>query len=94
MDTKQLVKIVANKNKISEKQTQKLLKIFSDIIVEEACHGNTIMLSSFGVFELKERGVRRFYRPQTKDYQIIPAKKTLGFKPSVKFKETVKGIES
>lgn len=94
MDSKQLTQLIANKMQLSEKKTAKMLEIFTDIIVEETCNGNNVMLPNFGTFELKERGARKFYRPQTKDYQIIPAKKVLGFKPSSKFKDIVKGTES
>lgn len=48
-----------------------------------------VQLIGFGTFQVRERKERTGRNPQTKQPMIIPASKSVGFKPGAKLKESI-----
>jgi len=64
-------------------------KVYVDKITEALAQGNSVSMYGFGNFEIKEKGARKMFNPTTKQYRVIPAKWTLGFRPSPILKEKI-----
>ncbi len=91
MNNQQLNAQLSRKSGITAIEAAALQTACIDKIIEEISKGNTVLLQGLGNFDLKEKSERKMYNPTTKDYQVIPARQTLGFRPSNVLKEKIKG---
>ncbi len=89
MNKKELIDIVAEKRRITKKEAEMLVDTVFDTIVEKAISGDKILISGFGTFKVHQRLERRGVSPKTKETMIIPASKTLTFKPSNRLKDAM-----
>ena len=89
MNRAELVKELAEKVG-SEKEAEKFVKAFIEIVSESLAKGDAVRLVGFGTFDVKERMSRRGYNPQTGELMNIPGHKSPVFKAGKALKNYLK----
>ena len=79
MNKSQLIKAVAEKSELSQKQIGETWKLFEQTILETLNAGDKVQLSGFGTFEVRERAERKGRNPKTGEDVAVPACKYLAF---------------
>ena len=87
MNKSQLIKSVAEKSELSQKQVAEALSLIEDTIVENLKVGEKVQLSGFGTFEVRARAERKGRNPKTGEVVTVPACKYLAFVPAKAIKE-------
>ena len=64
MNKAELIAAVAEKTGLSKKDSEKAVNAAFDTIVETLVSGEKVQMVGFGVFDVKERGVRIGRKPQ------------------------------
>jgi len=91
MNKQELVKKIADKSEISQKQAATVLDNALNAIVDAVAAGEKVQLIGFGTFEAKQRDARTGLNPRTKETIEIPATVAPVFKAGKEFKDKVKG---
>ena len=89
MNKAELIAEVAVKTGLSKKDSEKAVNAALDTITVSLEKGEKVQLVGFGVFEVKERGVRMGRNPKTKEEIEIPASRVPQFKAGKALKEAV-----
>ena len=89
MTKTELIKVVAKKSEISQKDTDKVLNNFFDTVKETVKEGEKVAVIGFGNFEARESASRIGVNPKTRKKMTIPAKRVPVFRPGKAFKEAV-----
>ena len=89
MNKEELVKEIAKKTKVSQKESAEVLTALIDTITKTVSKGKKVTLVGFGTFESRKRAARTGRNPQTGKALQIPAKTVPAFSAGKKFKETV-----
>ncbi len=89
MTKKELIVEVSEKAEISKKDAEKAVNAVFETISGELAAGNSVQLTGFGSFEVRERKEKTCINPQTKEKMTIPATKTPAFKPGKQLKDSV-----
>ena len=89
MNKSQLIKAVAEKSELSQKQIGETWKLFEQTILETLNAGDKVQLSGFGTFEVRERAERQGINPRTREPITIAASKSIVFKPGKALKDTL-----
>ena len=84
MNKTELVAAVAE-----QKDAEKVLKAFVDVVTEEMKKGEKVQLVGFGTFEVSERAAREGRNPQTGKTMKIEACKAPKFKAGKALKDAV-----
>lgn len=84
-----LIKEVAKKAKLSQKDTEVTLNTFFDTVKTTVKKGDKVAIIGFGNFEARQRAARTGVNPKTRKKMTIPAKKVPVFRPGKAFKEAV-----
>ena len=84
-----LITAVSEKTGLSKKDSEKAVNAALDTITETLEIGEKVQLVGFGVFDVKERGVRIGRNPKTKEEIEIPASRVPQFKAGKLLKEAV-----
>ncbi len=87
MNKTELVAAMAEKAEISKKDSEKALKAFVDVVVDELKKGEKVQLVGFGTFEVSERAAREGRNPQTGKAMKIAASKAPKFKAGKALKD-------
>jgi len=74
---------------LSKKDSAAMMEAVFAIMKESLEAGESIKISGFGVFELKQKNARRGRNPQTGEAITIEARKVLTFKPSNLLRDAV-----
>ena len=90
MNKSQLIKAVAEKSQLSQKQVGETWKLFEETILETLKEGDKVQLSGFGTFEAKKKNERVVTNPSSGKRMLVPPKITLGFKVSNVLKSKLK----
>ena len=90
MNKEELVKEIAKKAKVSQKDAAEVLTATLETIEKTISKGKKITLVGFGTFEARKRAARTGRNPQTGAEIKIPAKTVPAFSAGKKFKEAVK----
>ena len=90
MNKEELVKAVAEKTKLSQKNTAEVISSVLDTITKSVSKGKKVTLVGFGSFEARKRAARTGRNPQTGKEIKIAAKTVPAFSAGKKFKEIVK----
>ena len=72
-----------------EKDAEKALKAFTEVVEEELKKGEKIQLVGFGTFEVSERAAREGRNPQTGETMQIAASKSPKFKAGKALKDAI-----
>ncbi len=90
MNKTELVAAVAQKAEVSRKDTDKVLKAFTDVVVEEMKNGGRVQIVGFGTFEAVEREARLCRNPKTGEKMMIEATRVPKFKAGKTLKDIMK----
>ena len=89
MNKTELIAAVAAKTELTKKDTEKVLKAFTDVVADELKKGEKVQLVGFGTFEVSERAAREGRNPQTGKTMKIAACKAPKFKAGKALKDAV-----
>ena len=89
MNKSQLIKNVAEKTDLSQKQVSEALSLIEATLIESLKAGEKVQLSGFGTFEVRERAERKGRNPKTGEVVTVPACKYLAFVSAKAVKETL-----
>ncbi len=67
---------------LSRKDSNDILDMILDEIVQDLSNGNDVKLSSFGTFSLRDKKARSGRNPKTGVEAIISSRRVISFKPS------------
>lgn len=90
MNKAELVSRVAETVGLSKRQTEEIVETVLNEITKTLAKSEEVKLTSFGTFEVRPRKERKGVSPLDGQRIIIPAGKTLVFKPSKILKEKIK----
>ena len=86
MDKRKIVKIVAKKNGMSQKNVTKVFDEIFNMMLEGLKEEEHVVLSGFGSFAVKKCAVRHRYVLSTQKVVLYPEKKKVTFKVAKRFK--------
>ena len=89
MTKKDLVAAIAEKAGLSKKDSEAALTAFIATVTEQLKAGESVQLTGFGTFEVRERAERKALNPRTKEPITVPATKTPAFKAGKALKDTI-----
>lgn len=89
MNKTDLVKAISEKTGVSQKDSDAVVKAFTEVVAEELKKGEKIALVGFGTFEVSERAAREGINPATGKKIKIAASKAPKFKAGKALKDTV-----
>ena len=89
MNKSQLIKNVADKSELSQKQVSEALGLIEATLIETLKTGEKVQLSGFGTFEVRERAERKGRNPKTGEVVSVPACKYLAFVSAKSVKESL-----
>ena len=90
MNKQDLVSKIAAEKGITKVEATRVVEAIFETIVSELKSGETVKIPGFGNFVVKTRNARTAVIPLSNKRVIVPAYKTVGFKPAKSFKEQVK----
>ena len=89
MNRAELIAAIAEKANLTKKDTEAVLKAFTEVVTEELKNGGKIQLVGFGTFEVGERTAREGRNPKTGETMTIAASKAPKFKAGKALKDAV-----
>ncbi len=89
MNKNELVKVVADKTNLTQKDVAYVVDEFFAAIHEELVRGEEVALAGFGKFVVKKRAARESINPRTKEVVKVAASNAVSFRPSKTIKEAV-----
>ena len=89
MNKKDLVKIVAEKSKLTKTESEEIITTILETIIKSVSEGEKVILVGFGSFEARERQAREGVHPKTGEKLYIPAVRVPTFSVGKFFKDTV-----
>ncbi|MGE5371681.1 MAG: HU family DNA-binding protein [Solirubrobacterales bacterium] len=84
-----LVKALAEKAGVTQKDAAKVLDAVFDSIQDTLAKGDKVQIIGFGTFEVRDRKARKVISPATGQEIKVPATKVPAFKPGKSLKEVV-----
>ena len=90
MNNKDFIAALAKNVDLSKDQTQKLVNMVVDAMVETFESGENLTVANFGTFETKKRMERIIVNPSSGQRMLVPPKIVLNFKPSAQVRENIK----
>jgi DNA-binding protein HU-beta len=89
MNKGELVKEMAVKSGLTQKDVQKVLDSFFDTVIETLKTGDKVQLVGIGSFEARKRDARKGRNPRTGEEIEIPARTDLVFKAGKQLKDAL-----
>ena len=89
MNKSELIVALAQKAELSNKDAEKALNAFVEVVTETLKAGDKVQLVGFGTFESKERPARTARNPRTGEEITIAASKTASFKVGKALKDSI-----
>ncbi len=89
MNKSELVKSLAEKAEITQKDAAKALDATVEVIQSALANGEKVQIIGFGSFEVRDRKERKVISPATGEEIKVPATKVPAFKPGKSLKEAV-----
>ena len=77
---------------LSRAESASLVELMLEEISDCIERGETVKLSSFGSFVVREKGQRMGRNPKTGKQAVISARRVLVFKPSAVLKQRINGV--
>ena len=84
-----VISSVAEMAGLSKKDTEKVLKAFTDTVTEELRQGGKVQMVGFGTFEVSERAARDGRNPRTGEPMPIEASRTPKFRAGKALKDAI-----
>ena len=89
MNKEELVRTIAIKTAISQKEASEILSTMIEAIMEAVASGEKVVIVGFGTFEPRDRKERQGRNPQTGEPILIPATRVPAFSAGKLFKDKV-----
>ena len=89
MNKSELVKALAEKAEITQKDAAKALDALVETIQKALASGDKVQVIGFGSFEVRDRKERKVISPATGEEIKVPATKVPALKPGTSLKEAV-----
>ena len=89
MNKAELIAAVAEKTGLSKKDSEKVINATLETVTTSLEAGEKVQLVGFGVFDVKERGVRMGRNPKTKEEIEIAPSRVPTFKAGKALKDSV-----
>jgi DNA-binding protein HU-beta len=89
MNRAELIAAIAESANMTKKDTEAVLKAFTEVVTEELKNGGKVQLVGFGTFEVSERTAREGRNPKTGETMTIEASKAPKFKAGKALKDAV-----
>ena len=90
MNRTELIHVVSQKTKLTQKLTEEVITAYLDAITEALSKGEKVVITGFGTFEVRNRVERTGKNPRTGEQIVIPAQKAPAFKPGKGLKDSLK----
>ena len=90
MNKTEIIGVVAKKADFSKVEAKKVVEAFIQTVQEVLFEGEKVTLLGFGSFEVANKAARMGINPKTKAPILIPARKTVKFKPGITLSKVVK----
>jgi len=89
MNKKDIVEAIHAKVGFSKRETAAIVDKALELLKTALAEGDSVMISAFGKFVVRERKAQQGRNPQTGETITIPARKTVSFKVSRVLKEQI-----
>jgi DNA-binding protein HU-beta/integration host factor subunit alpha len=90
MNNKDFITELAERTGYSAEDTQRMADIVIESMADYFLEGETVLIPTFGTFEVKKKMERIMVNPSTGQRMLVPPKLVLNFKPNVNWKERIK----
>jgi len=90
LNNKDFIKELSEKLGYTVKDTNKLVASIISIMTDHLIESDSVMISSFGLFDVKKKVERITINPNTKVRLLVPPKLVLAFHPSTMLKDKFK----
>ena len=90
MNNKEFIAELAARAGYSSQEAQRIMNTLTVLMGEHLIEGDSIMVTNFGLFEVKKRNERIIINPSTGKRMLVPPKLTLNFRPHVAWREPIK----
>ena len=87
---KDLVEVVASKTGLTKRAAGEAVDAMLDAVTEALAQGDSVLLTGFGKFEVRNRAERTGINPKTMERITLPATKVPAFKAGKALKLAVK----
>lgn len=86
MTTKrEIVRTIAERAALTQSQTNDVIQLLLEAIVQGVIEDGRIELRNFGTFELRTRAPRKARNPRTGEVLVVPERQAVVFKPGQAF---------
>ena len=89
MTKKDLIAAIAEKAGLSKKDSEAALNAFISTVEDALKAGESVQLTGFGTFEVRERAERQALNPRTKEPITVAATKVPAFKAGKGLKDVI-----
>ena len=89
MTKTQLIEKIAKENEIPKKQVEQVVNAFLSSMEDSLIAGESIQISGFGTFSVKEKAAYTGRNPRTNEPVQIPASKKVGFSTGKTLKDKI-----
>ncbi len=90
MNNKDFITELAERTGYLAEDTQRMADIVIESMADYFLEGETVLIPTFGTFEVKKKMERIMVNPSTGQRMLVPPKLVLNFKPNVNWKERIK----
>lgn len=90
MRKEKLLEVVASKSGLSKQAVNNVLKSVGGVVVDSLKHGERVVVSGLGVFDVGNRRPRKARNPQSGELMKIPAMRVPRFRAAVSLKKSVR----
>lgn len=89
MNKAQLINALANKCRLTRKDSDLAVNALFDIIIDQLEKGEKVQIVGFGCFDVRERPARKGRNPMTGETIEIDASRSVSFKPGRTLKDAM-----
>ena len=93
MNKSEIVERIQTATGLSRKDSAEMLEFTFSAIKDTLESGESLKISGFGSFTVKQKADRRGRNPQSGEEIIIKARRVLSFKPSMSLRQAINGPE-
>mgnify|MGYP002634809590 FL=1 len=90
MNKTELIAVLANEAKVTQKVAEEVLRALTNAVSETLQRGEKVVVTGFGTFEVRHRVARQGKNPRTGQPITVPAQNTPAFRAGKLLKAAVK----
>ncbi|MDO5446229.1 MAG: HU family DNA-binding protein [Prevotellaceae bacterium] len=93
MNNQEFIKALSKRTGGTFKETEAKLQTVVKTMTDNFSNGESVMITNFGLFEVRQKEQRTIINPETKKRMVVPQKQTLVFKPVETLKQKFYSIK-